>query len=35
MRAHINYGVSAVIKIVPKPDPRRWRMAARPSNSND
>jgi DNA-binding GntR family transcriptional regulator len=35
MRAHINYGVSAVIKIIPKPDHRRWRMASRPANSND
>lgn len=34
IRAHINYGVSAVIKIVPKPDLRRWRMAARPASSN-
>lgn len=29
MRAHINFGQAAVIKSVPKPDPRRWRMAAK------
>jgi DNA-binding GntR family transcriptional regulator len=29
MRAHINYGQSAVIKAVPKPDPHRWRMTMR------
>jgi DNA-binding GntR family transcriptional regulator len=33
MRAHINYGQSAVIKAVPKPDPRRWRMTVRQGNS--
>lgn len=35
IRAHINYGQSAVLKAVPKPDPHRWRMAVRPGDSKE